>query len=126
MLRLPSEVRVYIALEPCDMRRQMDGLAALVRSSMERDPENGDLYLFCNRRSDMLKALFVDRHGYCMLVKRLSRGRFRVRVSEQTSQGHVEMSASELASLLSELSFVRERSDCSLNGARRPDTAHPS
>jgi hypothetical protein len=55
-----------------------------------------------------LKALFVDRHGYCMLVKRLSRGRFRVRVADQHS-GHVEMEAKELATLLSELSFVRER-----------------
>jgi transposase len=90
------------------MRRQLDGLASLVRAGMERDPENGDLYIFCNRRSDLLKALFVDRHGYCMLVKRLSRGRFRVRVADQHS-GHVEMEAKELATLLSELSFVRER-----------------
>lgn len=108
MLKLPAEVRVYISLEPCDMRRQLDGLAALVRTGMERDPENGDLYIFCNRRSDMLKALFVDRHGYCMLVKRLSRGRFRVRVADQHT-GHVEMEAKELAALLSELSFERER-----------------
>lgn len=108
MLKLPAEVRVFISLEPCDMRRQLDGLAALVRAGMARDPENGDLYIFCNRRSDLLKALFVDRHGYCMLVKRLSRGRFRVRIADQHS-GHVEMEAKELATLLSELSFVRER-----------------
>ena len=108
MLKLPAEVRVYVSLDPCDMRRQMDGLAALVRGSMERDPESGDLYIFCNRRGDMLKALFFDRHGYCMLVKRLSRGRFRIRVADR-STGHVEMEAKELASLLSELTFVRER-----------------
>jgi transposase len=110
VLKLPTEVRVYLALEPCDMRRQIDGLAASVRSAMERDPESGDLYLFTNRRGDMLKALFCDRHGYCMLVKRLSKGRFRVRVSEQFT-GHVEMDAQELALLLAELSFVRERAD---------------
>jgi hypothetical protein len=38
----------------------------------------------------MLKALFVDRHRYCMPVKRLSRRRFRVRVTDQHT-GHVEM-----------------------------------
>lgn len=108
MLKLPTEVRVYMALEPCDMRRQIDGLSALVRSAMERDPESGDLYIFRNRRGDMLKALFFDRHGYCMLVKRLSKGRFRVHVADQHA-GHVEMDARELALLLSELSFVRER-----------------
>jgi hypothetical protein len=42
MLKLPTEVRVYMAPEPCDMRRQIDGLSALVRSAMERDPESGD------------------------------------------------------------------------------------
>ena len=110
MLKLPADVRVYIALEPCDMRRQLDGLAALVRGAMERNPESGDLYLFTNRRGDMLKALFSDRHGYCMLVKRLSKGRFRVRVADHVS-GHVEMDAKELALLLAELSFVRERPD---------------
>ena len=54
MLKLPAEVRVFISLEPCDMRRQLDGLAALVSAGMARDPENGDLYIFFNRRSDML------------------------------------------------------------------------
>jgi hypothetical protein len=43
-----------------------------------------------------------------MLVKRLSRSRFRVRVADQHT-GHVEMEAKELATLLSELCFVRER-----------------
>lgn len=110
MLKLPSDVRVFIALEPCDMRRQLDGLSALVRSAMDRDPDNGDLYVFYNRRADMLKALFVDRHGPCMLVKRLSRERFRIRVANRQT-GHVEMEATELAALLSELRFVRERAN---------------
>jgi transposase len=107
MLKLPASVRIFIALEPCDMRRQLDGLAALVRSSMDRDPDNGDLFVFYNRRSDMLKALFVDRHGPCMLVKRLSKGRFRIR-SEKLKSGHLEMDARELAVLLSELKFDRD------------------
>jgi transposase len=110
VLKLPSDVRVFIALEPCDMRRQLDGLSALVRSAMERDPDSGDLYVFYNRRADMLKALFVDRHGPCMLVKRLSKGRFRIHIVEPHA-GYVEMEAKELATLLSELRFVRERAN---------------
>jgi transposase len=109
MLRLPSEVKIFFALEPCDMRRQMDGLAALVRSGMQRDPESGDLYVFRNRRGDMLKALFFDRHGYCMLVKRLARGTFRVEFAGAPAST-VEISADELALLLSELSFSRAAS----------------
>jgi transposase len=109
MLKLPAAVQIFFATEPCDMRRQMDGLAALVRSGMQRDPESGDLYVFRNRRGDMLKALFVDRHGFCMLVKRLSKGTFRIDV-EHTSSSGIELSAEELARLLSELSLSRRTS----------------
>lgn len=107
MLHLPANVRIYLATEPCDMRRQFDGLAALVRSGLERNPESGDLYIFRNRRGDMLKALFRDRHGYCMLAKRLSRGTFRVEVVESSSSGAFQISAEELGALLSELSLAR-------------------
>jgi transposase len=106
MLKLPADVKIFLASEPCDMRRQMDGLAALVRSGMNRDPESGDLYIFRNRRGDMVKALFVDRHGFCMLVKRLSKGTFRIEVTGAPTEG-LELSAEELARLLSELSFTR-------------------
>jgi len=109
MLKLPAEVKVFLATEPCDMRRQMDGLAGLVRSGMQRDPENGDLYIFRNRRGDMIKALFCDRHGFCMLVKRLVRGTFRIEVDSVSSEG-LELSTEELARLLSELSFSRRGS----------------
>jgi transposase len=104
MLKFPSHVRVFLATTPCDMRRQFDGLAALVRAGMDRDPKSGDLYVFRNKRGDMLKALFVDPHGYCMLAKRLERGVFRVTVDQaQQMQGAVEVSAAELAQLLTQL-----------------------
>jgi transposase len=98
---------VFFALEPCDMRRQFDGLAATVRSGMQRDPESGDLYIFRNRKGDMIKALFRDRHGFCMLAKRVSRGSFRIELEEVGATGTVQISAEELAHLLSELSLKR-------------------
>jgi len=110
MLRLPANVRIYLAMAPCDMRRQFNGLAALVRSGMERDPDSGDLYIFRNRRGDMVKALFRDQHGYCMLAKRLSKGTFRVDVGDVSSASSVQISAEELSLLLSELSLVRSKS----------------
>jgi transposase len=98
MLKLPSSVRVFVATEPCDMRRQFDGLAALVRSGMGRDARSGDLYVFRNKRGDLLKALFFDRQGFCMLAKRLDRGRFHVVIDAvQQARGEVEVSGAELA-----------------------------
>jgi transposase len=106
MLKLPSSVRVFLATTPCDMRRQFDGLAALVRDGMARNPKSGDLYVFRNKRGDILKALFVDQHGYCMLAKRLERGVFKVMLDEaQRMQGALEVSATELAQLLTQLTL---------------------
>ncbi len=90
------------------MRKQFDGLAALVRSGLGRDPQSGDLYLFRNRRGDMLKAVFFDQQGYCILAKRLCRGTFRVVLDEASASGtDVEMTATELGRLMAELSFHR-------------------
>lgn len=110
MLHLPANVRIYVATEPCDMRRQFDGLAAIVRSGMNRDPESGDLYIFRNRRGDMVKALFCDRHGPCMLAKRLSKGTFRVEFGDVSGAASVQISTEELTQLLAELSLVRAKS----------------
>jgi transposase len=109
VLRLPANVRIFIATAPCDMRRQFDGLAATVRSGMDREPKSGDLYLFRNRRGDMVKILFFDRQGYCLLAKRLCRGRFRFLLDDALLAGNsVEITPTELGQLLSDLALCRQ------------------
>ena len=103
MLSFPSSVRTFLATAPCDMRRQFDGLASLVRAGMGRDPKSGDLYIFRNRRGDLLKALFFDQHGYCMLAKRLERGAFRMMLDD--TETDVEITTIELAQLLTDLTL---------------------
>ena len=46
MLTLPTTVRVFAATEPVDGRKGIDGRAGVVRAALQRDPLNGDLYLF--------------------------------------------------------------------------------
>jgi transposase len=58
MIHLPSSVRVYFCLTPCDMRRSFDGLHGLVRDHVDLDPFAGHLYLFASRRRDRLKILY--------------------------------------------------------------------
>jgi transposase len=106
MLKLPSTVRVFLAVAPCDMRKQFDGLSALVREGMGCNPQSGDLYVFRNRRGDMLKAIFFDQQGYCLLAKRLCRGTFKVSLEDGTVAS-VEMTASEFGKLMTALSFCR-------------------
>lgn len=53
MLGLPKHVKIFVASQACDMRKQVDGLAGLVRQGMEREPQSGDLFVFHNRRRDV-------------------------------------------------------------------------
>lgn len=100
MLTLPPSVRIYVALEPLDMRKQFDGLANAARLHLGQDPMGGHLYVFFNRRRTMVKALYWDRSGYCLWAKRLERGRFRLPVVERGGRPEVELEASELMLIL--------------------------
>ena len=99
MFTLPNSVRVYVALGPCDMRRQSNGLAAMVRQ-FHRDPRSGDLYIFRNRRCDIIRILFHDKQGFCVFTKRLDSRRFRWIVHRCAEEGEVEITASALAELM--------------------------
>lgn len=76
MIGLPSQGRIYLHRAPADMRKSFDGLSGLVRGAFEQDPLNGDLFVFMNRRRDLVKVLYWDRDGFALWAKRLERGRF--------------------------------------------------
>jgi transposase len=100
MLTLPPTVRVYVATGPCDMRKQFDGIAALVENQLRQEPRSGHLFVVFNRRGDMVRILFWDRSGYCLLSKRLERGVFRLPWEREMAGPYVEMEAAELALVL--------------------------
>jgi len=56
VIALPSSVRIFVAAEAVDLRRGFDGLAALTRSVINRDPMCGHLFVFLNRRRDRVNA----------------------------------------------------------------------
>jgi transposase len=68
--------RILAYRHPVDMRKSFSGLVALVQNAICEDPLSGNLYLFINRRGTILKGVFWDRTGYCLIAKRLERGRF--------------------------------------------------
>jgi transposase len=71
-----GQIRVHLYGEPCDMRKSFDGLQALTRQGLGRDPLDGGLYVFVNRRATQLRVLYFDRSGFCVWAKRLEAGRF--------------------------------------------------
>jgi transposase len=76
VIPVPSGVRVWLATGTTDMRRGMNSLALQVQQVLERNPHEGDLYVFRGRRGDLLKILWHDGLGMSLYAKRLERGRF--------------------------------------------------
>lgn len=78
MLSLPPSVRVFLCLEPTDMRKGIDGLSALVENRLRMDALSGHLFCFFNKTRDKVKVLCWDTTGFCLYHKRLERGRFHL------------------------------------------------
>jgi transposase len=76
MLTFASTQRIYLAVEPVDMRKQFNGLWALSAEKLREDPRSGALFVFTNKDRDRLKILFWDGSGVWVLAKRLEKGRF--------------------------------------------------
>jgi transposase len=68
---------VYLACEFTDMRKSIDGLASIVQNNYNLDTFSKDLFLFCGRRHDRIKALLWQGDGFLLMYKRLDNGRFR-------------------------------------------------
>jgi transposase len=77
MLLSSVQTKVYLAIGNTDMRKAINGLSILVQESMELDPFSGHLFVFCNRKRNILKILYWDRNGFCLWSKRLEKHFFR-------------------------------------------------
>ena len=72
-----KSVRVYLALGSTDLRKAVNGLSVLVEQAMGLDPFCGDLFVFCNRRQNIIKILYWDDNGFALWYKRLEEHRFK-------------------------------------------------
>ncbi len=68
-----SYAHVYLGLGSTDMRKSINGLSILVQEHLEMNPLSGHLFVFCNRRRNMVKILYWDRNGFCLWHKRLEK-----------------------------------------------------
>ena len=105
MLSTASSLRVFVAAGVTDLRMSFDGLGHLTRSVLGRDLVAGEIYLFCNRRRNRVKALWWDAGGVWCAAKRLERGTFAWPRSG-AGGGSLEIRADEMAALLGGLDLA--------------------
>ena len=97
MIAAPPGVRVYLACGTTDMRRGMAGLSMQVQQTLEQNPFDGAVFAFRGKRGGLIKVLWHDGIGLCLLTKRLERGHF---IWPMTSTGAISLTAAQLATLL--------------------------
>jgi len=100
--------RIFVRPGPTDKRKHISGLAAIVEGGMGKSPLGGDLFLFANRQRTVLKAIYWDRNGFCLWLKRLEKNRFPWPDDEDAAR---EITRDEVAMLLRGIDFWHEHKE---------------
>ena len=61
-----------------DMRKGFDGLCGIVREGFKLSPLSGDVFIFLNRKRDVVKVLQWQTDGFAIFHKRLEKGTFEI------------------------------------------------
>lgn len=77
MISASSFEHAYIACGVTDLRKSIDGLAAIVQESFRLDPFANCFFVFCNRKRDKIKILHWEHNGFWLYYKRLEKGKFQ-------------------------------------------------
>jgi transposase len=89
VIELPTGTRIWIAAGVMDMSCGFQGLSAQVQTVLQQQPYSGHVFVFRERRGDLIKILWFDGDGLYLLAKRLEQGRF---VWPQAWSGGVSLS----------------------------------
>jgi transposase len=99
MLSFSGSLKVFVSLEPCDLRKSFNGLHGLATERLGEDPRQGALFVFTNRRRTRLKMLCWDGTGLWVLTKRLEKGTFSWPRTIETGQTKLALRPEALALL---------------------------
>ncbi len=73
---MPETAKVWLVVEPLDMRAGIDGLSLRIQNTLARSPCDGTAYAFRNRRGNRVKLLIWDGTGVWLCQRRLHKGHF--------------------------------------------------
>ncbi len=101
MFSFSSSLRIFAGIEPVDMRKSFNGLFAIVKNHLGRNPIDGAVYLFANKRRTLVKMLYWDGTGIWILSKRLEKGAFWWPSSDSANSRDLSLAPESLSMLLS-------------------------
>jgi transposase len=104
VIQLPAGTKVRRATSLTYMRRGFAGLSARVQTVLHEQPFYGHVFLFRQRRGDIVKSLWFDGDGLCLFAKRLERGRL---IWPKADSGTVRLSRAQLSMLLEGIDWRR-------------------
>ena len=112
MIALSAHTKVYLAKDATDMRKSFRGLILLTEAVLQQESVSGHLFVFLNRRRDLMKILYWDGTGFCIWYKRLECGSFQrpLAVAGEV-RPDLELSTAQLSLMLQgiDLTSVRQR-----------------
>ncbi len=97
MFALNDSQKFYFYQQSTDMRKGFNGLSGLVRTGMQRNPLSGEIFIFVNKKRNMMKLLHWQAGGFVLYFKRLEEGTFKI---PKNNQKQVEISYTELSMII--------------------------
>jgi len=95
-----NSLKVFLALDPCDMRKSFNGLQQLASDQLDSAPSRDALFVFTNKRRNRLKLLYFDGTGLWVAAKRLEKGRFSWPTPSEPSQRRIKLQPEALQLLI--------------------------
>ena len=112
MLKINSDIKIYVSIKPIDARKSIDGLMSLVHEN-NFQPQSGHLFLFFNKGRDKVKCIYWDRNGYVLHYKRLEKHKFVIPKLHPST--HLEITETQLQGLFAGLDFTLMRQFSEIN-----------
>jgi transposase len=95
-----AALKVFLALDPCDMRKSFNGLHNLASDQLQAAPTHDTLFVFTNKRRTRIKLLYFDGTGLWVAAKRLEKGRFSWPTPSEAGQRRIKLAPEALQLLI--------------------------
>lgn len=107
MLSFHNGLKIFVAVQPCDMRKSFNSLHGLILDELNEDPQSGALFIFANKRRNRLKIFYFDGSGTWVMARRLEQGTFSWPFPADEGEYKVSLSPEALQLLLDGVDLKR-------------------